>query len=155
MEGIVKIKVVVSIFLIVFCSSAGAKSCDENCKLGLVEQYFAALDKVSKRGSSLKDIDDLLALTHAEVRYVHVEYQADFSRDEWREAFKRNLDSGRYTKTATNQIRVLNSISGKNHLAVEYSHGIINRHGAWQPTDKYLALFGFKDGKLSLIKELW
>jgi len=49
----------------------------------------------------------------------------------------------------------LNSIAGKNHLAIEYSHGLIQENGKWEKNDKYLAVFGFTNGKLSLIKELW
>lgn len=67
----------------------------------------------------------------------------------------RNLELGRYQNTDKNQIRILNSIAGKNHVAIEYSHGVIQENGQWEKTDNYLAVFGFTDGKLSLIKELW
>ena len=55
----------------------------------------------------------------------------------------------------SNQIRILNSITGKNHIAIEYSHGVFQEHGEWEKTNNYLATFSFTDGKLSLIKELW
>ena len=97
----------------------------------------------------------LLASTHADVKYVHVQYEANFTKDIWRKAFLRNIKLGRYQNTDKNQIRILNSIAGKNHLAIEYSHGLIQDNGDWEKTDRYLAVFGFTDGKLSLIKELW
>jgi len=148
-------KVSIGIFLLILSSAALAKDCNEECQLAQVKAYFSALDKVSKKGSTVSDIDALLALTHDDIQYVHVEYQANFTKDTWRKAFLRNLDLGRYTKTEKNQIRILNSIPGKNHVAIEYSHGLIQENGEWKPTNKYLAIFAFKDSKLSLVKELW
>jgi hypothetical protein len=110
---------------------------------------------VAKKGSTSSDVDALLASTHADVKYVHVQYEANFTKDIWRKAFLRNIKLGRYQNTDKNQIRILNSIAGQNHLAIEYSHGLIQENGDWEKTDRYLAVFGFTDGKLSLIKELW
>jgi hypothetical protein len=110
---------------------------------------------VAKKGSTSSDVDALLALTHDDVKYIHVQYEANFTKDTWRKAFLRNIELGRYQKTDKNQIRILNSIEGKNHIAIEYSHGVIQANGKWEKTNKYLAIFGFTDGKLSLIKELW
>jgi len=132
-----------------------AKDCDEYCQLEQVKAYFFALDKVAKKGSTSSDVDALLALTHDDVKYIHVQYEANFTKDTWRKAFLRNIELGRYQKTDKNQIRILNSIEGKNHIAIEYSHGVIQANGKWEKTNKYLAIFGFTDGKLSLIKELW
>jgi uncharacterized protein with WD repeat len=132
-----------------------AKDCDEYCQLEQVKAYFFALDKVAKKGSTSSDVDAILALTHDDVKYIHVQYEANFTKDTWRKAFLRNIELGRYQKTDKNQIRILNSIEGKNHIAIEYSHGVIQANGKWEKTNKYLAIFGFTDGKLSLIKELW
>ena len=44
---------------------------------------------------------------------------------------------------------------GKNHIAIEYSHGVIQENNTWQQTEPLLVIFGFKGGKISLIKELW
>ena len=136
-------------------NTLSAVECNETCQLKQVKAYFTALDKVARKDSIVKDIDTLLALTHDSVKYVHVEYQANFTKDTWREAFLRNLKLGRYQNTEKNHIRILNSIAGKNHIAVEYSHGVIQESGQWEKTDNYLAIFGFTEGKLSLIKELW
>jgi len=97
-----------------------AAECDSVCMLGQVEHYFKALDRVSRRGATVDDVDLLLALLHPAVRYVHVEYEADFGRAEWRQAFIGNLERGAYANGPENEIRVLKSIPGKNHLAVEY-----------------------------------
>ncbi len=141
--------------LLAFSNSIIALECNDSCQLEQVKGYFTALDKVARKGSTTEDIDALLALTHKDVTYVHVEYGASFTKDTWRKAFIRNLEMDRYQNTDKNQIRILKSIAGKNHVAVEYSHGLIQKNGKWEQADKYLAVFGFTDGKLSLIKELW
>jgi hypothetical protein len=147
--------VLTGLSFIILSNSTMAKDCDEYCQLEQVNAYFSALDKVAKKGSTSSDVDALLASTHADVKYVHVQYEANFTKDIWRKAFLRNIKLGRYQNTDKNQIRILNSIAGKNHLAIEYSHGLIQENGDWKKTDRYLAVFGFTDGKLSLIKELW
>jgi hypothetical protein len=147
--------VITCLSFIILSYSSMAKDCDEYCQLEQVKSYFSALDKVAKKGSTSSDVDALLALTHVDVKYIHVQYGANFTKDSWRKAFLRNIELGRYQKTDKNQIRILNSIVGKNHIAIEYSHGIIQANGKWEKTNKYLAIFGFTDGKLSLIKELW
>jgi ketosteroid isomerase-like protein len=123
--------------------------------LGQVEHYFEALDRISRRGATVDDVDRLLALLHPAVRYVHVEYEADFGRAEWREAFLGNLERGAYANGPENEIRVLRSIPGKSHLAVEYSGGLVGDDGAWTAGESYLVLFAFTEGRISLVKELW
>ena len=147
--------VITCLSFIILSYSSMAKDCDEYCQLEQVKAYFFALDKVAKKGSTSSDVDALLALTHDDVKYIHVQYEANFTKDTWRKAFLRNIELGRYQKTDKNQIRILNSKEGKNHIAIEYSHGVIQANGKWEKTNKYLAIFGFTDGKLSLIKELW
>ena len=132
-----------------------ARECDSSCQLSQINSYFSALDKVSRKGSSIEDIDSLLALTHDDVKYVHVEYEANFSKETWRKAFIRNLERGAYQTTAKNEKRVINSIFGKNHTAIEYSNGVIQKDGTWIKDEPLLVIFGFTDGKISLIKELW
>jgi hypothetical protein len=133
---------------------ATADDCASDCMLQAVEAYFGALDEVSRRGSGVDDVDSLLELLDENVRYVHVEYEADFSRSEWRDAFVRNLQRGAYANGPQDETRILRSIPGKRHLAVEYSHGVV-RNGVWEAGDSYLALFEFAEGRISLVKELW
>jgi hypothetical protein len=128
---------------------------DSDCQLAQIERYFAALDKVSRAGSTVEDVDALLSLTHENVRYIHVEYDADFSKADWREGFLRNLGRGAYTNGDQSEIRILNKILGKTHVAIEYSHGIVAEDGSWKKGEPYFALFGFTDGQISLVKEFW
>jgi hypothetical protein len=134
---------------------AFASNCESACQLTQIKLYFSALDKVSRQGSSIKDIEALLTLTHDDVKYVHVEYGAKFDKGSWRKAFIRNLNREGYQNSAKNEMRVLNSIFGKNHTAIEYSHGVTQLDGSWQQTEPLLVIFGFTGGKISLIKELW
>lgn len=148
-------KICFSISCLVISNNTIAADCDSSCQLKQVNLYFSGLDKVSRKGSSIKDIDALLALTHDQVEYIHVEYQANFNKTSWREAFIRNIKRGAYQKGKENEMRILNTIFGKNHIAIEYSHGVVQQDGSWQQTKPLLILFGFTDGKISLIKELW
>ena len=140
---------------LILSSFAKAADCDSPCQLTQVKSYFSALDIIGRAGSTEKDIDALLSLVHDDVKYIHVEYLADFNKTTWRKAFVRNLKRGAYQNDTSNQIRVLNKIYGKNHLAIEYSHGVLQADGSWQPSEPQLVLFGFKEGKISLVKELW
>ena len=132
-----------------------ASSCDSTCQLDQVKSYFASLDKISRKGSSPEDIDSLLSLVHDDVKYIHVEYGANFDKASWRKAFIRNLERGAYQNSEKNEKRISSRIFGKNYIAIEYSHGVVQEDDTWQPTEPLLVLFGFKEGKISLIKELW
>jgi hypothetical protein len=152
---IFRLKVILILTTLAFSSFIKAQECNETCKIDAVNSYFDALDKVAKKGSTEKDVDALLALMHDNVNYVHVEYKANFDKASWRKAFLRNLKLARYQNTEKNQQRIIKHILGKNYIAVEYSHGVVLDNGQWQATEPLLALFGFTDGKISLIKELW
>lgn len=132
-----------------------AAVCNSQCQLTQIQYYFSALDKISRNGSSIKDIDTLLDLTHDQVEYIHVTYDANFTKSTWRQAFMRNLERRAYKNTDINQIRITNQIFGNNYTAIEYSHGLLQQDGTWQATEPLLVLFGFTDSKISSIKELW
>ena len=153
MKFILKVGLVLT--SLIFSNISFATSCDSTCQLSQINSYLSALDNVARKDSSIKDIDSLLALTHDDVKYIHVEYEANFTKESWRKAFTRNLKRGAYQNSDKNEIRIINTIFGKNHTAVEYSHGVIQQDGTWQQTAPFLVIFGFTDGKISLIKELW
>ncbi|MFC3032744.1 hypothetical protein ACFOEE_09450 [Pseudoalteromonas fenneropenaei] len=132
-----------------------AGECDSECQLSQVKAYFGALDKVARKGSSVADIEALLMLMHPEVSYVHIEYDANFDKASWRRAFMRNLELGRFNNSTAQEQRILKSINGKNHLAVEYAHGVVDGEGKWHADAPLLALFGFRDGQIVMVKELW
>lgn len=140
---------------VVFSNTSFALQCDSKCQLSLINAYFAALDNVSRKGSTIEDINSLLKLTHDQVQYIHVDYEANFNKQTWRKAFVSNLERGAYQNSDKNRIRVTNVIYGKNHVAIEYAHGVIQDDGIWQQSDPLLVIFGFTEGKISLVKELW
>ena len=113
------------------------------------------LDTISKQGSTEQDIDNLLNKMHDDVRYIHVRFDAQFDKSTWRSAFLRNLQRGFYKATEQDQRRILNSIAGKDHYAIEYAHGTLDETGQWVQDKPQLVVFGFTDGKISLIRELW
>lgn len=149
-------RILVAVALLIGGMPAGSEAaCDASCMLTEVEAYFDGLDTIGRSGSTPGDVDGLLDRLHGDVRYVHVEYEADFTREQWREAFLANLERGAYDKDPADEIRVLRSIPGRSHVAVEYSHGRRQPDGGWTATESLLVLFGFTDGRISLVKELW
>lgn len=149
------LKIVFFSMLLLSSQVVKANECDSSCQLNQINSYFLALDTINRKGSTIKDIDSLLALTHDDVQYIHVEYQANFTKTSWRKAFIRNLERGAYKKGKENEIRIINSIFGKNFTAIEYSHGVVQNDMTWQQTKPKLVLFGFTNKKISLVKELW
>lgn len=129
--------------------------CSNTCQLEQVIRYFEALDRVSQEGSTVADIDALLEGMHESVRYEHVEYEANFTRDTWRQAFVRNWERGSYSNGPEAKIGVLNIIHGKNYAAVEYANGTVTTDGRWEGSESLLVLFQFTDGQISLVRELW
>ena len=148
-------QLILVILLSCFSLTSTANNCDSACQLKLVSEYFSALDKVAQANSTIADIDSLLSLMNGDVKYIHIEYQANFDRTTWRKAFIRNLKRGAYDNNENNKIKVLNSISGKNHIAIEYTHSTKQADGTWQDDGALLVLFSFRDGKISQIKEYW
>jgi len=148
-------KIGIAVILLLLSKQSFATQCDPDCQLEQVKSYFNAIDKIFRSGSTIEDIDNFLSLTHDKVQYVHTEYEANFNKKTWREAFLAQLTKGSYQDGKENEARVLNSIFGKNHAAIEYSYGIIQKDGSWKQGTPYFALFGFTNGKISLIKEYW
>lgn len=146
---------IVFLLLVAQPTVAGETDCNEQCMLNQVKGYFSALDKVAKKASTKQDIEALLNLMHPSVKYEHFEYQANFDLTKWRQAFLRQLQLGSYDNGPDNEIRITATIFGKTHTAIEYSHGLVGRDGIWQADKKRFALFGFTEGKISLIREYW
>lgn len=146
------------LLVIVFISNRALEAnCDRSCKEQLVRAYFDRLEVVYRESSAVEDIDALFQVFHRDVRYEHVEYQADFNFGAWREAFVSNLNRGAYNNGPDDGIRITKIINGKSHMAAEYGYGKIDEDGHWLPGEStdLLILFGFKDGKISLVREYW
>lgn len=134
-----------------------ASDCGSECQKAAIQDYFLLLSDIYKNDSTESNINKLFSSLHGEVRYEHLEYDAYFDRGEWELAFKQNLQRGAYSEDAAAGIRVEKYIFGKSHVAVEYSYGVTTLDGGWSPKgdQQLLALFGFKDSKIVLVREYW
>lgn len=143
-----------------FCAAwsiNAAADCDPVCQKQLVERYFELLDEVYKKGSEERDIENLFTLFHPAVKYEHLEYGADFGLKDWKDAFMANLEREAYAAGESDRIKITGLIHGKRHAAAEYQYGSVSKNGEWVPKDGQglLALFGFRDGRIVLVREYW
>lgn len=146
------------LFICLFVSLGGMASepCKQPCQEKLVRAYYERLSAVARAGSGEKELNYLFELFHDDVKYEHIEYQANFDKTAWIAAFKRNFKRGAYKAPANRASRPLRMIHGAAHVAVEYAHGDQQADGSWKMEDEgLLAIFGFKDGKIVLVRELW
>lgn len=151
-------KILNTLFILTFFAfSANAQdaSCSDDCKKELIESYLGDIVRIFVLGSTIDDIDKFLSQLHDEIKYEHEEYGADFTKQSWRSAFVRQLENGFYQETRSMDGRILNIIYGKEHAAVEYTYGIYSEEGEWEKDHVKFALFGFKDNKISLVREYW
>lgn len=151
------IKILMLSLAILAMNNVSASECDNSCKKQVIEKYFSFLGEIYKEGSSPEQVSTLFSLMSAGVKYEHIEYEADFDRAQWHQAFIANLERGVYAAPKNSVISVENYIYGKHHVAVEYSYGEVNKTGDWVPKgdQKLLALFGFDEEKLTLVREYW
>jgi hypothetical protein len=146
--------------LVMMVSSASAawNVCDTACKEARIETYFDRLSAVYRRGSTSADVERLFDLFAPNVRYVHKEYDANFERAEWKDAFDGNLKRGAYRKDRNELIEITKVIHGRRHSAVEYRYMRRAEDGTLQPADDQgglLVLFGFDGDRILLIEEYW
>lgn len=137
---------------------AASPACDVACKEVQINAYFDRLSGVYREGSSSADIERLFALFAPNVRYSHMEYDANFERAEWKDAFIGNLERGAYKKHTNELIEVTEIIHGRSHSAVEYRYVRRTKDGEREPADDQgglLALFGFEGNQIVLIEEYW
>lgn len=129
-------------------------ACGRECQTTLIDEFHRGIDAILRRGSSAQDIDGLLEPLHDDVRYIHTEYSADFDKETWRAAFLRALHAGRYNGGPGDGTTIQKIIFGDSHVAVET---IVRstRDGKLRVSEPRLRLFGFTDGKISLVRDFW
>lgn len=148
----------VTLSMMALCAHAAPSACDAACKEAQINAYFDRLSGVYRDGSARADIDRLFDLFAPNVRYAHLEYDANFERAEWKEAFIGNLERGAYKKDKNELIEVTEIIHGRSHSAVEYRYMRRTKDGELEPADDQgglLALFGFEGKQIVLIEEYW
>src|SRR5690606_5764798 len=102
--------------LLILSNAAHAEECRQECQKANIEAYFMSLAKIYREDSNEKDIENFFELFHANVKYEHLDYDANFNRNDWIAAFKNNLQRGAYSASQKDGIRVENYIFGKNHV---------------------------------------
>ncbi|MDN4501915.1 hypothetical protein QX776_05855 [Alteromonadaceae bacterium BrNp21-10] len=152
-----RLQALLFIFSLHISGTVMASNCDNSCQQGLIQDYFSLLGEVYKQGSTTHDVERLFKLFTDDVKYEHIEYQANFNQQEWGDAFKANLKAGAYSADENSAIRVEKYIFGKQYVAVEYSYGQRLSNGDWvaQGDQKLFALFGFQQNKINLVREYW
>ena len=139
-------------------ATASSNACDAACKEAQINAYFERLSAVYRKGSTSADIERLFSLFAPDVRYAHKEYDANFERAEWKDAFSGNLKRGAYNKDKNELIEITELIHGRSHSAVEYRYMRRTNDGKLEPADDQgglLALFGFDGERIVLIEEYW
>ena len=122
----------------------------------IIHAYFEHLNRIFRSGSTMADVEALLALCNENIRYIHKEYEAEFNRTTWRQAFERHMQAGRYQGPADHCSTITLCIPGKGYFAIEYFYGK-TKEGQCQPKDskRLLAIFKIENDKISQIEELW
>lgn len=148
----------VTLSMMALSAHTASTACDAACKEAQINAYFDRLSEVYREGSARADIDRFFELFAPNVRYAHMEYDANFERAEWKGAFIGNLERGAYKKDDNELIEVTEIIHGRSHSAVEYRYMRRTKDGEMEPADDQgglLALFGFEGEQIVLIEEYW
>ena len=113
-----------------------------------VVEVADAQNKVMLQGSTVADVDALFSLYTDDFVYIHAAYGGTYTRDELYRNTVRLLERGLYNKTEP-RYTLISTIPGYEGIAVERQEthkGITSNH---------LAVFEFRDGKVSKIVEYW
>ena len=152
-------KNILRIFTLCLILSSGAsasETCPQECQTRLINAYYAGINKIMMAESTIGDIDGFMNSLHDDVQYIHAEYGADFNKEAWRAAFVRSWKKGRYDNPKEAVTTVTKIIHGHKFAAVEF----ISRHknkdtGELVVRPARLAMFGFKDGAISHVRDYW
>jgi len=118
-----------------------------------LNQYYKLNLKVFQQNSTLKDIDNIFELFTDDFTYVHPNYGGIYTREDLYNGYKRNQENGGYDGSVID-IKTENIIYGLNAITVS-KRFITKEDGKMVEGDEQMALFEFKNGKISIIKEYW
>jgi len=135
---------------------AADEVCDNSCQTQLITAYYKGIDNILAKGSTADDIEQFLNSLHADVNYLHPEYQADFDKAGWRNAFTGTMRKGGFNNPKEAFALVKKIIHGHNYAAVEKVDRFFNvKTGKVIETPPRLAIFSFKDKKIIYIRDHW
>lgn len=130
--------------------------CDSQCQRSLIDDYYSKINQAVQRHSTEEHIDTFLATLHDDVVYLHDEYEAEFNKSTWRQAFLRQMERGSYANTTQASTLVKSVIHGYQTAAVEFvSRYAENDDSALTASPPRLAIFKFKDNKIVFIQDHW
>ncbi|WP_306014281.1 MULTISPECIES: nuclear transport factor 2 family protein [unclassified Allomuricauda] len=119
----------------------------------VLDQYYKLNLKVFQAGSTPEDVDNIFELFTDDFTYVHPQYGGVYSREDLYNGYIRNQKNGGYNGSVVD-IQVENKIVGLNAIAVS-KRFIRKEEGKVVEGEAQMALFEFKDGKISRIYEYW
>jgi hypothetical protein len=119
----------------------------------VLNQYYELNLKVFQQNSTLKDIDKIFGLFTDDFTYVHPNYGGVYTREDLYKGYKRNQEIGGYDGSIID-IKIENIIYGLNAITVS-KRFITKENSKMVEGDEQMALFEFKNGKISMIKEYW
>ncbi|NVJ69669.1 MAG: hypothetical protein HWE08_04905 [Alphaproteobacteria bacterium] len=126
---------------------------DEAKMAEMVDAWYARTAALSMKGEA--GIEDVMALAHPEMTYIHTEYDANMDRDGLIAGFKRRVARA---VTRNSQSTITNRIAGKNMMAItrDTSHERRTNEG-WKTRESkgLTTVFLFRDAKIWRITEYW
>lgn len=138
---------------LVQAQNATGATMKEEAMIKLVNSWFERTAELAIKGET--GIEDVMALMHDDMSYIHTEYGANMDRDGLIAGFKRRLTraSSRNSKT-----EITNRIMGKNMMATSRNISYERRtDNGWEArsSEGLVAVFEFRDGKIWRITEYW
>lgn len=118
-----------------------------------LNQYYKLNIKVFQQNSTLTDIDNIFDLFTDDFTYVHPKYGGVYTREDLYNGYKRNQENGGYDGSVVD-IKVEKIIYGLNAITVS-KRFITKEHDKVVEGEEQMALFEFKNGRISMIKEYW
>jgi len=119
----------------------------------VLDQYYKLNPKVFQTDSTPKGVDNIFELFTDDFTYVHPQYGGVYTREDLYNGYMRNQKNGGYDGSVVD-IRVENKIVGLNAIAVSKRFIKLVQNKTVEG-DAQMALFEFRDGKISRIYEYW
>lgn len=149
-------KIIATLFItILICFGLSAQEMTHADSLNTaLEKYYSLNIKIFQSNSTVSDIDELFEIFTEDFTYIHAKYGGTYTREDLYNGYVRNQKSGGYDGSVVD-ITVVNKISGLNAIAVEKRYIEKGENGEPVDGEGQMALFEFREGKISRITEFW
>ena len=142
-----------TLFLIANIDAQELKMSHKDSLNVVLEKYYELNLKVFQVGSKLEDIDNVFNLFTDDFTYVHPKYGGVYTRQDLYNGYKRNLEKGSYNGSVID-IKITDRIIGLKAATVNKRFIKKEAHQIKEGNEQ-MALFEFRDGKISKIVEYW